>query len=142
MADSSLDDFFAKKDKSKKKSKSSKLTPDDILSKTDELVKKEKKSKKDKSKSQTSKTTEDNIVTGVIDPAEVPAVYCITWHFEKKAICISCIWRLITQVVTFTMGYKSHCRAMPPSLDCRAWYFNFLFFPKQCQIFLQYNSIL
>lgn len=70
MADSSLDDFFAKKDKSKKKSKSSKLTPDDILSKTDELVKKEKKSKKDKSKSQTSKTTEDNIVTGVIDPAE------------------------------------------------------------------------
>lgn len=70
MADSSLDDFFAKKDKSKKKSKSSKLTPDDILSKTDEPVKKDKKSKKDKSKSQTSKSTEDKVASGVINPAE------------------------------------------------------------------------
>ena len=46
MADSSLDDFFAKKDKSKKKSKS-KMTPTDVLAKADEGPKKEKK-KKDK----------------------------------------------------------------------------------------------
>lgn len=53
MDEASLDDFFAKKDKSKKKSKSSKITPDDILSKGDELSKKEKK-KKEKEKSQSS----------------------------------------------------------------------------------------
>ena len=46
MADSSLDDFFAKKDKSKKKSKS-KTSPTDALSKADEGSKREKK-KKDK----------------------------------------------------------------------------------------------
>lgn len=58
MEDASLDDFFAKKDKSKKKSKSSKLASGDILEKTDEPVKKEKK-KKVKEKSQTS-TNNDN----------------------------------------------------------------------------------
>lgn len=71
MADSSLDDFFAKKDKSKKKSKSSKLTPDDIMSKTDESVKKEKKSKKDKAKSQTAKSTTESTAVGAVNPAEV-----------------------------------------------------------------------
>lgn len=59
MAESSLDDFFAKKDKSKKKSKTTKLTPDDILAKSDEPVKKDKKSKKEKTKSQTPKSTTD-----------------------------------------------------------------------------------
>lgn len=70
MADSSLDDFFAKKDKSKKKSKASKITPDDILSKSEEPMKKEKKSKKEKTKSQTPKSATDTIAVGVIDPAE------------------------------------------------------------------------
>lgn len=46
MADSSLDDFFAKKDKSKKKSKS-KMTPVDALANPEEGPKKVKK-KKDK----------------------------------------------------------------------------------------------
>jgi hypothetical protein len=46
MAESSLDDFFAKKDKSKKKSKA-KMTPTDVLAKGDEGPKKVKK-KKDK----------------------------------------------------------------------------------------------
>ena len=73
MADSSLDDFFAKKDKSKKKSKSTKLTPDDILSKSDEPVKKDKKTKKEKTKSQTSKTTIDINTVGVINLNEVIA---------------------------------------------------------------------
>lgn len=54
MADSSLDDFFAKKDKSKKKSKSSKITPNDLTkAATDEPVKKEKKSKKEKDSANT-----------------------------------------------------------------------------------------
>jgi len=60
MADASLDDFFAKKDKSKKKSKSSKVTPGDILAKSDEPVKKEKKSKKDKENTQTSSEKTDS----------------------------------------------------------------------------------
>lgn len=47
MADNSLDDFFAKKDKSKKKSSKSKMTPTDVLGKADEGPKKVKK-KKDK----------------------------------------------------------------------------------------------
>jgi hypothetical protein len=46
MEDSSLDDFFAKKDKTKKKNKS-KLTPSDILAQQETGVKKTKK-KKDK----------------------------------------------------------------------------------------------
>lgn len=70
MAESSLDDFFAKKDKSKKKSKGSKLTPDDILAKSDEPVKKDKKSKKEKAKSQTSKSTTDVNTSSVINPSE------------------------------------------------------------------------
>ena len=88
MADSSLDDFFAKKDKSKKKSKSSKLTPDDILSKTDEHGKKDKKSKKDKSKSQTSKTNDDKSASGVLNPAEVISLY--TFDKLKKSIVRIC----------------------------------------------------
>lgn len=40
MADTSLDDFFAKKDKSKKKKKGHKFTADDILAKQNEEVKK------------------------------------------------------------------------------------------------------
>ncbi|KAK7482352.1 hypothetical protein BaRGS_00026371 [Batillaria attramentaria] len=47
MADSSLDDFFAKKDKSKKKSKS-KMTPVDVLSKADETQKVKKKKAQEK----------------------------------------------------------------------------------------------
>lgn len=47
MEDSSLDDFFAKKDKTKKKSKSKQLTPSDILAQHETGVKKGKK-KKDK----------------------------------------------------------------------------------------------
>lgn len=46
MTDSSLDDFFAKKDKSKKKTKS-KLSSTDVLAKPDETPRKAKK-KKDK----------------------------------------------------------------------------------------------
>lgn len=47
MADSSLDDFFAKKDKSKKKSKS-KMAPADVLSKADEAKKVKKKKAQEK----------------------------------------------------------------------------------------------
>ncbi|XP_052804744.1 protein CDV3 homolog isoform X2 [Mya arenaria] len=71
MADDNLDDFFAKKDKSKKKSKSSKLTPSDILAQTDETTKKGKKSKKDKDKTQT--TNSSNTTDGhglIVNPAE------------------------------------------------------------------------
>lgn len=71
MADASLDDFFAKKDKSKKKSKSSKMTPSDIIAKTDEPTKK-KKTKKDKEKTQTSSTISSGDAIGVIvNPEEV-----------------------------------------------------------------------
>ncbi|XP_062588539.1 protein CDV3 homolog [Saccostrea cucullata] len=74
MAESSLDDFFAKKDKSKKKSKS-KITPGDILSQQEKelgSVKKEKKKKKKDGEStqtsasgaegQTNKTEDDEWV--------------------------------------------------------------------------------
>lgn len=47
MAESSLDDFFAKKDKSKKKSKS-KITPGDILSQQEKELGSKKKKKKNK----------------------------------------------------------------------------------------------
>ncbi|KAJ8307162.1 hypothetical protein KUTeg_015246 [Tegillarca granosa] len=56
MADSSLDDFFAKKDKSKKKSKS-KLTPSDILAKQEDGSDTRKKDKKKKEKEKQSTTT-------------------------------------------------------------------------------------
>lgn len=60
MADSSLDDFFAKKDKSKKKSKSSKVAAGDILPKAEDESKKKDKKKKVKEKSQTSTKETDN----------------------------------------------------------------------------------
>ncbi|KAL4228466.1 hypothetical protein ACF0H5_011513 [Mactra antiquata] len=63
MADASLDDFFAKKDRSKKKSKSSKLTPDDIFAESDKPAKKDKK-KKDREKS--SNTSNSNSSGGTI----------------------------------------------------------------------------
>ncbi|XP_060068023.1 protein CDV3 homolog [Ylistrum balloti] len=66
MADTSLDDFFAKKDKSKKKNKS-KTTPSDILSKHDNFVSgddttkvKKKKKEKDKQNAATSNTDSTN----------------------------------------------------------------------------------
>ncbi|OWF42632.1 protein CDV3 homolog [Mizuhopecten yessoensis] len=68
MADSSLDDFFAKKDKGKKKNKS-KTTPSDILSKHDNFVPedntgsqttKSKKKKKDKENAATSNSDSTN----------------------------------------------------------------------------------
>ena len=54
MADTDLDDFFAKKDKSKKKNKS-KFSASEILEKKDPLVKKIPKKKKEK-KEQSQKT--------------------------------------------------------------------------------------
>lgn len=57
MADSSLDDFFAKKDKSKKKSKS-KMTPADVLSGGDEGKKAKKKKAQEKSGGPGLSTTE------------------------------------------------------------------------------------
>lgn len=61
MEDSSLDDFFAKKDKTKKKNKS-KLTPSDILAQQEAGIKKSKK-KKDKeneAQSEERKVTNDD----------------------------------------------------------------------------------
>ena len=90
MADSSLDDFFAKKDKSKKKSKSTKLTPDDILSKSEEPVKKEKKHKKEKTKSQSSKTTNDGNIIAVINLNEVLAAsyfICLAYIPFAQRLC-------------------------------------------------------
>lgn len=71
MDDGSLDDFFAKKDKSKKKSKSSKIVPGDILEKVEEPVKKEKK-KKAKDKTQAaSNTAKDSKTIGItVNPEE------------------------------------------------------------------------
>ncbi|XP_076456157.1 protein CDV3 homolog A-like [Babylonia areolata] len=66
MADSSLDDFFAKKDKSKKKSKA-KMTPGDVLAKADEPKKVKKKKEKEQpgglglnAAEDTSRKTEDD----------------------------------------------------------------------------------
>ena len=90
MADSSLDDFFAKKDKSKKKSKSTKLTPDDILSKSEEPVKKEKKHKKEKTKSQSSKTANDGNIIAVINLNEVLAAsyfICLAYIPFAQGLC-------------------------------------------------------
>lgn len=58
MADSSLDDFFAKKDKSKKKSKS-KMTPGDVLAKSEEPKKVKKKKEKEQPGGLGLSTTED-----------------------------------------------------------------------------------
>ncbi|XP_069120414.1 protein CDV3 homolog [Argopecten irradians] len=68
MADTSLDDFFAKKDKSKKKNKS-KTTPSDILSKHDNFVSgddstKVKKKKKEKDKQNTATSNSDSTNSG------------------------------------------------------------------------------
>ena len=77
MADSSLDDFFAKKDKSKKKSKS-KMTPADVLAKADEGPKKEKK-KKDKEQpgglglSTTENTSKKRAVRNLME---------VAWYFS------------------------------------------------------------
>ena len=71
MADSSLDDFFAKKDKGKKKTKS-KITPSDILAKStasqvaaDGDQEKKKKKKKDKQSASGATGTEPNDNTRV-----------------------------------------------------------------------------
>lgn len=58
MADAGLDDFFAKKDKSKKKSKS-KFTATDILEKKDDLTVLKKIKKKKEKKDQSQKTESD-----------------------------------------------------------------------------------
>lgn len=69
MDDSSLDDFFAKKDKSKKKSKSSKIVVGDTLEKADEPVKKEKKKK---AKETASNAAKDSKTIGLtVNPEEV-----------------------------------------------------------------------
>lgn len=78
MDEASLDDFFAKKDKSKKKSKSSKITPDDILSKGDELSKKEKK-KKEKEKSQSS----TNVTKQIDGTPNNPEVKLLLWYYYQ-----------------------------------------------------------
>ncbi|XP_033733180.1 protein CDV3 homolog [Pecten maximus] len=72
MADTSLDDFFAKKDKGKKKSKS-KTTPSDILSKHDNFVSgddttKVKKKKKEKDKQNAATSNSDSGNTGTAYP--------------------------------------------------------------------------
>ena len=51
MEDAELDDFFAKKDKSKRKAKAAKFTASDILAKQSEKPKKTTKKKKEKEKS-------------------------------------------------------------------------------------------
>lgn len=56
MAESSLDDFFAKKDKSKKKSKS-KITPGDILSQQEKELGSKKKKKKNKENESTQSSS-------------------------------------------------------------------------------------
>ena len=74
MEEASLDDFFAKKDKSKKKSKSSKVVASDILEKTDEPVKlKKEKKKKVKEKTQTSTNTgnDSNTIGITVNQEEV-----------------------------------------------------------------------
>lgn len=53
MAESSLDDFFAKKDKSKKKNKS-KITPGDILSQQEKELGSKKEKRKKKKEGETS----------------------------------------------------------------------------------------
>lgn len=70
MADSSLDDFFAKKDKSKKKNKS-KLTPSDIFAKQDVAIvgdtTKMKRKKKDKDKQNAATSSADSTNTGNVN---------------------------------------------------------------------------
>ncbi|XP_064613151.1 protein CDV3 homolog A-like [Liolophura sinensis] len=62
MADASLDDFFAKKDKRTKKSKG-KLTPTELLVKQESEQQKSQKKKKDKDKSQ-NRQTQSSSTTG------------------------------------------------------------------------------
>lgn len=62
MADASLDDFFAKKDKRTKKSKG-KLTPAELLLKQESEQQKSQKKKKDKDKSQ-NRQTQSSSTTG------------------------------------------------------------------------------
>ncbi|XP_046357426.1 protein CDV3 homolog isoform X1 [Haliotis rufescens] len=71
MAEASLDDFFAKKDKSKKKSKA-KIIPavGDVLEKTDESKPKKERKKRDKEKSQTSSNTSQGSTRKVEDDEE------------------------------------------------------------------------
>ena len=40
------------------------------------------------------------------------------YFLKPVSVCSSQFWYIVT------VGYKSHCRAMLPSLDCRAWYFD------------------
>ena len=58
MADDSLDDFFAKKDKSKKKGKA-KVTPGDILAKQEEKPKKKTKKPKEEKQGGQETSSED-----------------------------------------------------------------------------------
>ena len=65
MADSSLDDFFAKKDKSKKKGKS-KVTPNDLLEKQKVKKKKATSEKKKKENKPQSVEVDPTKLTGLV----------------------------------------------------------------------------
>nr|XP_022335231.1 protein CDV3 homolog [Crassostrea virginica] len=63
MAESSLDDFFAKKDKSKKKSKS-KITPGDILSQQEKELGSKKKTKKKNKENESTQSSGSGAESG------------------------------------------------------------------------------
>ncbi|VDI53685.1 Hypothetical predicted protein [Mytilus galloprovincialis] len=69
MEDNSLDDFFAKKDKTKKKSKS-KLTPSDFLAQQEAGIKKSKKKQDKENEAQSEERKTTNVILAQKDDEE------------------------------------------------------------------------
>lgn len=82
MAESSLDDFFAKKDKSKKKSKS-KITPGDILSQQEKELGSKKKTKKKNKENESTQSSGSGAESGS-RKIEVNKILFIPWLTRKQ----------------------------------------------------------
>ena len=137
MADASLDDFFAKKDKSKKKSKSSKVTTGDVIAKTDELAKK-KKLKKDKEKQQSSSdpASQTDADGKIVNPEEVwvtckPLLMCLS-HADLS-FCFS----LSVSVFAFALSLSHLCYFLFPYM-CFDTIWLIKHYHERLSVFLQY----
>ena len=99
MADASLDDFFAKKDKSKKKPKKQVIDPESLVG--GETQKKSKK-KKDKSKKKEKEITEDQPKTEGTK---------VTWKFccIRSNICLTLFGVNRSRSIATLIEWQGHC---------------------------------
>jgi len=89
VEDNNLDDFFAKKDKSKKKGKSSKITPDAIEERLERKLKKGKSASTGGKKEKERGDTTDGKTGGILDVNNVEVLDSYLYLFVVLLISVS-----------------------------------------------------